>query len=92
MEGLTITMDSVFFWRESLNDGIYGNAINLLRSGRTSRARFVGSQPSVQAEWQINRHVTWLGLFSYFFAGPFLRETDPGHNVNYVTSWITYKF
>jgi hypothetical protein len=91
-EGLMLTVDSVFFWRESLNDGIYGNAINLLRSGRTSRARFVGSQPSVQAEWQINRHVGWVGAYSHFFAGPFLRESGPGRDVSYVTSWITYKF
>jgi hypothetical protein len=92
-ETLTLSVDSVFFWRESLRDGIYGNAINLLRFGRAgSRARFVGSQPSVQAEWQINRHVTWVGVCSYFFTGPFLKETGPGRNVNYVTSWITYKF
>lgn len=91
-ETLTLTMDSVFFWRESLQDGIYGNAINVLRSGRASRARFVGSQPSLQAEWQINRHVTWVGVFSYFLAGPFLTETGPGRNIKYLSSWISYKF
>lgn len=91
-EGLTLNVDSVFFWRESLSDGIYGNAINLLRSGSISRARFIGSQPSVQAEWQVSRHVTLVGVFSHFFTGPFLRDTGPSRDVNYVTSWITYKF
>jgi hypothetical protein len=91
-DGLTLTLDSGFFWRESLSDGIYGNAINLLRSGRTSRARFVGSQPSLQADFQLNRHVTWVGAFSYFSAGRFLKETGSGRDVNYFTSWIAYKF
>lgn len=91
-ESLTLTADAAFFWRESLRDGIYGNAVNLLRPGRASRARFVGGQPSVQAEWRINRHLTWAGVFSRFFAGPFLRETGPGRDVLYVTSWLTYKF
>lgn len=91
-EALTVTADSTFFWRESLRDGIYGNAVNLLRPAGASRARFVGSQPALQAEWQVNRHVLWVGVFSYFFAGPYLRETGPGRNVNHFTSWITYKF
>lgn len=92
MKGIKLTLDSVFFWRESLHDGIYGNAINLLRSGRTSRARFVGSQPDVQAEWQINRHLSWTGVVAHFFTGQFLKQTGPGRDVNYVTSWVTYKF
>jgi hypothetical protein len=91
-ENLTVTIDSVFFWRESLNDGIYGIAINLVRSAGTSQARFVGSQPSIQAEWQINRHLSLTGVVSHFFTGPFLKETGPGQDVNYFSSWITYKF
>lgn len=91
-EKLTFTIASVFFWRESLRDGIYGNAVNLLRSGRASRARFVGTQPSVQAEWQINRHVTWVAVCSYFFTGAFPRETGSARNVNYAGTWIAYKF
>lgn len=91
-ERLTLTSDAAFFWRQNLNDGIYGNAVNLLRSGRASRARYVGSQPSLQAEWQLSRHVAWAGAYSYFFAGPFLRESGPGRDVSYVTAWLTYKF
>ncbi|HEV2802265.1 MAG TPA: alginate export family protein [Pyrinomonadaceae bacterium] len=89
---LTLTAEATFFWRESLRDGIYGNAINLLRPGSASDARFVGSQPSVQAEWRLNRHLTWAGVFSCFFAGSFVSETGPGRQVRYITSWLTYKF
>jgi hypothetical protein len=47
---LTVTFDWDFFWRQSLHDGIYGPPGNLLRSGRTSRARYVGDQVAVQGE------------------------------------------
>src|SRR5262249_2024559 len=39
-----------FFWHESIHDGMYEPAINPVRSGRTSRARYIGSQATVQAE------------------------------------------
>jgi hypothetical protein len=49
-ETVSFNTDWVLFWRQSLRDGIYGNAVNLLRSGRTSRARYIGSQVSGQIE------------------------------------------
>jgi hypothetical protein len=80
------------FWRESLHDGLYGNAVNLVRSGQRSRARSIGSQASVQVEWQVKRHTTLTAVYSHFIAGPFLRETGPGWDVDYASAWLTYKF
>jgi hypothetical protein len=91
-KSLTLTTDWDFFWRESTHDGIYGPAINLIRSGRTSRAGYIGSQATVQAEWQITRHTTLVGIYTHFFAGTFLRESGPGRDVDYVTTWVTYRF
>ena len=91
-ETVSFSTDWVLFWRQSLRDGIYGNAVNLLRSGRTSRARYIGSQVSGQMEWHTNRHVTVTGMYSHFFAGEFLKETRPGRDVDYCSVWLTYKF
>lgn len=87
-----ITAESVFFWRQSLNDGIYGPAVNLLRGPGSSRSRFVGSQPSVQAEWDISRHFSWTGNYTHFFSGAFLKDTKPANDVNYFTTWVSYRF
>jgi hypothetical protein len=76
----------------SLQDGIYGNAVNLLRSGQQSRARLIGSQASVHAEWQVERLTTLTAVYSHFLAGSFLHETGPGRDVDYASVWITYKF
>lgn len=91
-KNITVTLDWDFFWRESLNDGIYGNAVNLVRSGTASRARYVGSQPEVQVEWQADRHLLLAVNYSHFFAGRFLKESGPAKDVDYVSSWVSYKF
>ncbi len=91
-QNVTVTIDWIFFWRESIHDGIYGPAVNLIRSGRTSSARYIGSQATAQAEWQLNRHMTLMVIYTHFFAGAFLKETGPGQDVDYVTTWVTYRF
>ena len=30
--------------------------------------------------------------YSHFLAGPFIKESGPGNDVDYATSWVTYKF
>jgi hypothetical protein len=87
-----ITVESVFFWRESVHDGIYGPAVNLLRGPGDSRSRFIGSQPSVQAEWDMSRHFSWTGNYTHFFTGAFLEDTKPAKDVDYFTTWVSYRF
>jgi len=89
---LIVSADWDMFWRESVYDGIYGNAVNLVRSGQRSRARSIGSQVSLQVEWQVERHTMLSAVYSHFVAGPFLRETGPGRDVDYASAWVTYKF
>ena len=81
-----------FFWRESTRDGLYNNAVTLVRSGRTSEARYIGSMPQAQLSWDLDRHLSFTAIYGHFFAGRFLKETGPGRDLDYVTSWLTYKF
>jgi len=81
-----------FFWRQSIHDGIYGPAINLLRSAGSSTSRFIGSQIATQAEWEINPHFSWTGNYTHFFTGQFLRDTGPSKDVNFFTTWLYYRF
>jgi hypothetical protein len=88
----TLSPEAGFFWRQSNHDGIYGPAINLLRSAGSSTSRFIGSQLAAQAEWEISRHFSWAGNYTHFFAGQFLQDTKPAKDVNYFTTWIYYHF
>ena len=89
---ITLIFDWDFFWRESTRDGLYNNAVALVRSGKTSDARYIGSMPQAQLWWDIDRHLSFAAIYGHFFAGPFLRETGSGKDVDYVTTWLTYKF
>ena len=88
----TVTVGSAFFWRESTRDGIYSINVVPLRTGQLSSARYVGTQPSVRVDWNIQRHWSYTLIVSGFKTGRFLKETPPGKDTSYVTSWITFKF
>ncbi len=89
---LTLSLNWDFFWRQSIHDGVYNNAVVLVRSGKNSTARYIGNQPQAQLQWNIERHITFIAIYAHFFAGEFLRETGPSKDVDYFTTWLTYKF
>jgi Alginate export len=89
---MTLTMDWAFFWRTSLDDGLYRLAGSVFRTGQLSRERYVGSAPAVTLRWAPTRHISVLAGYVHFFAGPFLRETPPGKDTDYFTIWVAYKF
>jgi len=89
---LTVSTGTAFFWRQSTRDGIYGINVAPLRTGQQSPARSVGALPSVRLDWRVNRHFTYTAIYSHFFAGRFLKETPPGEDVDYVSTWLTFRF
>ena len=91
-QNLTLTFDWDCFWRESTRDGIYGPAVNVIQSGQTSNAHYVGHQAEALIEWQWNRHLTLSADYAHFFVGDFLKQTTPGKDVDYVSAWITCRF
>ncbi len=92
-KSLRVIADDNFFWRTSLQDGIYGLGGNLLVSGRGNSERYVGSQPSVGVYWNVSRHLSISAAYAHFFVGPFLTKASPsGRDVDYAAVWTTYKF
>ena len=89
---IKLSADWDFFWRESTRDGIYGIAVNLLRSGQQSDANYIGSQPQARLDWEMNRHLSVALVYAHFFPGDYLKQTPPGKDVDYGSAWATYKF
>jgi Alginate export len=89
---VSVMADFVFYWRESLYDGVYNVPGFLVRPAGNSLARFVGDRPGIEVRWQIDRHAYLQGDYGIFYAGKFLRETMPGQNLNYLAFWAGYKF
>lgn len=89
---LKLTADWDIFWRYSTNDGLYDSGGNVLRTPNGSGAKFVGHQPSLGLEWELERHTTLSAAYSHFFAGQFIRQSGPGKDVDFAAVWLTYRF
>jgi hypothetical protein len=90
--GVTVSTDWVFYWRQSLNDGVYSVPGMLIRASGDSNARFVGHRPGIEMHWQATHHLWFQADYGVFFAGQFLKQTEPGRNLNYWALWAGYKF
>lgn len=90
--GVTVSTDWLFYWRQSLQDGVYDVPGMLIRPSGNSTARFVGHLPGIEIRWQATRHLWFQGDYGIFFAGEFLKQTQPGRNTNYWALWAGYEF
>jgi hypothetical protein len=54
---------------------------------KDSAARYIGSQPQAQLQWNIDRHITFIAIYAHFFTGEFLRETGPQEDRLLYPSW-----
>jgi hypothetical protein len=90
--GANLTVDTFFFWRQSLNDGLYNIPGFLMRQGDLSRGRFVATQPGVEVYWPATKHLMALVAVSYSVPGRFLHENPPDQTLRYVGLVLGYKF
>jgi len=89
---VSLSADWIVQWRQSLEDGVYAVPGFLIRAADGSHARFVGHRPGTEIRWQANRHLWFQADYGIFYAGSFLKETQPGRNLNYWALGTGYKF
>ena len=89
---VTVSVDWIFQWRESLRDGVYSVPGFVIIPAGKSDARFVGNRPGTEVRWQANRHLWFQGDYGIFYAGKFVKESQPAGNLNYWALWAGYKF
>ena len=89
---VTASFDWIIQWRESVHDGVYAVPGFLIRAADGSRARYVGDRPGTEIKWQTTRHLWFQGDYGIFYAGKFLKQTQPGRNLNYWALWAGYEF
>ncbi len=92
-KSVKLTASCDFVWRESLDDGVYGVALNLQVPPGASRDRYVGTFPNVSLAWQAGRHLNLaLNYVAYLF-GDFVKESLPSQrNGNYGSAVATFRF
>ena len=88
---LTVTGGAFFFWRQSLDDGIYGLAgFPLLPP--TNRERYVGAQPVFSASWRASPHLSLNAAYERFERGDFIKATPGTRSIDYLAAWATFRF
>ncbi len=88
----SLTADVYFFWRQSLNDGLYNIPGFLLRPGDLTRSRYIGTQPGAELFWPVTKHMTASVAFAYFITGEFLKDNPPAENLSYLGLILGYRF
>jgi hypothetical protein len=92
-QNISLTLDHYSFWRQRTGDGLYLQPGTLLRSGRGTDARYVGSLQDFSLQWQVNRHTRMEIIGTYYEVGPFLRQTPPpGRDLTYLSAKVSYRF
>ena len=87
-DNVLMTLGSDVIWRYTAHDGVYGPPGNLELPSRGA-SRYVATTAEVSAQWQINRHVSWITSYAYFFTGAYVRQARGG-DVNYVGTWVSF--
>ncbi len=88
----TYHLDGVFYWRYGKADGAYNAGGALVRLPNGSDERYIGSQMDAVLTWTYNRQLSVEGAYARFWAGPFLEESGPSENVDYVSVLTRYRF
>jgi hypothetical protein len=92
-KALKLTTSCDFVWRESLDDGVYGVALNVQVPPGASRERYVGTFPSVSLAWQAQRHLGFTVNYVAYLFGDFVRQSIPNQrNGSYVSAVATFRF
>ena len=87
-----MTPEADFFWRQSTREGIYDIPGNLLVSGKSSEARYIGAHANIAVAWEATSNLSLEAHYLRFFPGRFLHEVGLGRPINFVGVWATFKF
>ena len=89
---LDVTLMGAAYWRESTRDGVYSIPGMLIRSGRGSDARYIGTQVELSATWRATQELELAVSPGALDAGPFIRETGPSDTILLASLMATFKY
>jgi len=89
---MQVSLTGAAFWRQSKGDGVYAVPGFVLRSGRDSGARFIGTQAELTVAWQATAELNLSASVSLFDPGRFIRETGPARPIRMVGAMANFRF
>ena len=91
-DDLDVTLMGAAYWRESTRDGVYSIPGALVRSGRGSNARYIGTQIELSATWRATQELALAVSAGALGAGPFIRETGSSQTIFLASAMATFKY
>ena len=79
-------------WRQAAEDRVYNIAGILTHPANGSGARFIGTQIQQEFDYAFSRHLSGSLAYEHFFTGAFLKQSPPGHSLNFISPQLTYNF
>jgi Alginate export len=89
---LTLTLQQYFFWRATVRDALYNKSGGVLVPGGATRARYVGAETDLLANYNFTRHLLGYVGYSYFYTGEFIDKSGRHKNSNFVYAALQYTF
>jgi hypothetical protein len=86
---LNLDFSVAALWRTSIHDGVYSLGGAILRNGTESDSRFFGKRATAAGRYAIN---PWMTLGFYTIYGDLAKEFQPGRNLFYATTYLTFRF
>jgi hypothetical protein len=88
----TLSGAAVFYWRDSLDDGIYDTGGGLVRPSGGTRSRYIGTQADMVLGWEPVRWFSAELAYSVFTPGQFIKDTGPSKTAHFVGFETVLKF
>jgi len=79
-------------WRQATEDGVYNIAGILTHVPGNSTGRFIGTQIQQEIDYAFSRHLSGSIVYEHFFTGEFLKQSPPGHSLNFISPQLIYNF
>lgn len=90
--GWSLTAGANFFWRMEKQDGVYTPGGSLLRGPGGSDERFVASAFSFSSEHALTERVDATAIYTRLFSGPFIKDTGPGSDIDFIELTLRFRF
>jgi len=91
-KGWLIYADYAFFWRTSLNDGLYAPPAFLSRPAMSLTERDIGNVVGLNVTYTIHRNLSVNLLSSYFIPGSFIEASGASEATFFVAPTLDFKF
>ena len=91
LHDVSINAGADILWRENTNDAIYRQPNIAIPKTAGLGGQYTGTQNFILSTWQIDPHLSFTATYVYFVVGNAIKLAG-GKDVQYLGSWVTYRF